>query len=226
MSGHPSFEIERNAIKDGYNTLAAMDEVGRGAWAGPLSVGVVVMDKNCILSKQDNENILKIRDSKELSSRTRFELADFIRNWTIDSAVAHATENELNKFGLSQSLRLAARRALESLKIKPELILYDGREPFFKGKTPSRSFIHGDQRSLLIASAAILAKTTRDLIMQDYAQNWPQYGFETNKGYGTKYHLAALNGWGPSYIHRINWSFMNKVIWSRSDPKYKNLQLD
>lgn len=181
-----------------------VDEVGRGAWAGPLTVGVAVIPSD--------RRIYKVRDSKLLTPAEREALFDRIAGWCQHWAVGHATHVECDELGMSEAQRLAARRALGSLPVDPDRILLDGNWDFV-GSSGTIRVVGGDRTSLSIAAASILAKVTRDRIMAASSESHPAYNFEGNKGYPCPVHKAALQAWGPSAIHRRSWAFMDGIVW-------------
>lgn len=200
----PGLEVERELWTQGDEVVVGVDEVGRGSWAGPLSVGVAVVPRD--------RRIYKVRDSKLLTPSEREAMFDRIAGWCVDWAVGHATHAECDELGMSDAQRLAARRALSSLASVPDRILIDGNWDFVGGTRTVR-IVGGDRTSLSIASASILAKVTRDRIMRDAADSHPAYNFEGNKGYPCPIHKAALQAWGPSAIHRRSWAFMDGLVW-------------
>lgn len=191
--------------------VVGMDEVGRGAWAGPISVGAVILPLD--------RRVYKVRDSKMLTEPEREALFDRITTWCVAWNVGHADSEECDRLGMSEAQRLAASRALQGLGVVPEAILLDGRWDFVGG---AERIPGGDRVSLSIAAASIVAKVTRDRIMRDFASHYPAYNFDHNKGYPCPVHKAALQAWGPSSIHRRSWAFMDDLIWggiSRTPPR-------
>jgi len=182
-----------------------MDEVGRGAWAGPLTVGAVIVPTD--------RRVYKIRDSKMLTESEREALRDRIVDWAPHWAVGHASHAECDELGMSDAQRLAARRALDALGVDPDRILLDGKWDFV-GDGRSKTIVRGDQSSLSIAAASIVAKVTRDRLMRAASGSFPMFGFEANKGYPCPLHKAALQGYGPSSIHRRSWAFMDGLAWN------------
>ena len=182
-----------------------MDEVGRGAWAGPLTIGAVIVPTD--------RRVYKIRDSKMLTENEREVLGDRIVDWAAHWAVGHASHVECDELGMSDAQRLAARRALDGLGIEPDRILLDGKWDFV-GDGRSTTIVRGDQSSLSIAAASIVAKVTRDRLMRTAAPSYPMFDFEANKGYPCPVHKAALQGYGPSSIHRRSWAFMDGLAWN------------
>jgi ribonuclease HII len=185
--------------------VVGVDEVGRGAWAGPLSVGAAVVPRD--------RRVYKIRDSKMLTEREREALFDRVAGWCVAWAVGHASQQECDDLGMSAAQRLAASRAIEGLGLAPDHVLIDGRWDFV-GQGTTRTIVKGDATSLSIASASILAKVTRDRIMRDEAESFPGYDFEFNKGYPCPRHKVALRGMGPTSIHRRSWVFMDHLPWT------------
>ncbi len=181
-----------------------MDEVGRGSWAGPISVGAAAVPRD--------RRLYKIRDSKMLTEVEREALFDRIAAWCHGWAVGHASHTECDTLGMADAQRLAARRALDGIGIQADRVLVDGNWDFV-GRGTTVCLVGGDATSLSIAAASILAKVTRDRIMRTVAEHYPPYWFEDNKGYPGPRHKAALAWWGPSAIHRRSWVFMDHLPW-------------
>lgn len=198
----PSLAAERALWVGGAEVVVGLDEVGRGAWAGPLSVGAAVLPPG--------RRVYKVRDSKMLTEEEREALFDRVAGWCRAWAVGHASPQECDELGMSDAQRLAARRALDALGLAPDAILVDGSWDFVGG---ARSIVRGDASCLSIAAASILAKVTRDRIMRSEAEHFPAYWFESNKGYPGPRHQAALQWLGPSAIHRRSWVFMEGLVW-------------
>lgn len=185
--------------------VVGIDEVGRGAWAGPLTVGAVVIPPD--------RRVYKIRDSKLLTEEEREVLCARITDWAAAWAVGHASEVECDELGMSDAQRLATSRALDRLGIGVDRVLVDGNWDFV-GTGNVTTIVRGDRTSLSIAAASIVAKVTRDRILRAASPSYPMYGFEANKGYPCPTHKAALHAWGPSSIHRRSWAFMDGLAWS------------
>lgn len=196
--------------------MVGIDEVGRGAWAGPISVGAAVIPKD--------RRVYKIRDSKMLTESEREALFDRIANWCVSWAVGHASHRECDELGMSDAQRLAAQRALQALPQPADMVLVDGNWDFVGG-SHTQTIVRGDRHSLSIAAASILAKVTRDRLLREAADHYPAYVFEDNKGYPCPRHKAALVALGPSAIHRRSWAFMDGLPWTairrfqRPDPQ-------
>ena len=195
--------MERELWTAADTVVVGVDEVGRGAWAGPLSVGVAIVPRD--------RRVYKIRDSKMLTEDEREALFERVASWCDDWAVGHASPRECDELGMSEAQRLAARRALDNLQQTPDHVILDGNWDFVGG---ARKIVRGDRTSLSIAAASILAKVTRDREMRSKAPEYPGYNFEANKGYPCPIHKAALQAMGPSSVHRRSWVFMDHLMWN------------
>lgn len=196
----PTLSIEKQLWAEGQEVVVGLDEVGRGAWAGPLTVGAAVVPKD--------RRVYGIRDSKQLTEVRREALFDRVSGWCERWAVGHATHEECDQLGMSEAQRLAARRALEGLGVEADTVLLDGAWDFVGGDR-TRTVVRGDAVCLSIATASLLAKVTRDRWMRDAAEHFPAYDFDRNKGYPCPRHKLALSGYGPTAIHRRSWAFMD-----------------
>ena len=203
----PSLAVERALWDTGHELVVGVDEVGRGSWAGPLSVGAAVLPRD--------RRVYKVRDSKMLAEPDREKLFPRIAEWCQAWAVGHASQQECDDLGMSEAQRLAARRAIEGLGLPaaPDAVLVDGRWDFVGGGHVTR-IVRGDASCLSIATASVLAKVTRDRIMRADAEHYPGYDFDLNKGYPCPRHKAALCAWGPTAIHRRAWVFMDHMPWA------------
>jgi ribonuclease HII len=198
----PSLKYEKALWAEGAETVVGIDEVGRGAWAGPLSVGAAVLPQD--------RRVNNVRDSKMLSEAERERLFDRVGQWCLTWAVGHATQPECDALGMADAQRLAAKRAIEGLGVVPDRVLIDGNWDFV-GTGNVDKLVKGDARCLSISAASVLAKVTRDRMMRSEAIHFPHYNFENNKGYPCPHHMAALRAFGPSAIHRRRWAFMNAL---------------
>jgi ribonuclease HII len=201
----PSLAFERSAWDSGCDTVVGVDEVGRGAWAGPLMVGAAVLPRD--------RRVNGVRDSKMLAEARREALFDRIAGWCRAWAVGAASQVECDELGMSAAQRLAACRAIAGLGVVPDRVLIDGNWDFI-GLGCSERIIRGDARCLSIAAASILAKVTRDRQMRAVAENFPAYDFDANKGYPCPRHKMALQAYGPTSIHRRTWVFMDNLPWT------------
>jgi ribonuclease HII len=216
----PDLKEERRLRREGHEWVAGLDEVGRGAWAGPLTVGVAVVRPRVQLRSVP----AWLRDSKMLSEARREEIFGAVGKWCEAWSVGHATPRECDEWGMTEALRVAAQRALAGLGHSPDALLVDGpvnllRQNQQQQEDPQpydgvvRPIVDGDARCVSVAAASVLAKVVRDRIMRDEADHFPAYAFERNKGYPSLVHQTALRGYGPSAIHRRSWAFMGELPW-------------
>ena len=212
----PTLSVERDLWHSGHNAVVGLDEVGRGAWAGPISVGAAVVPRD--------RRVYKIRDSKMLTEQEREALFERIASWCVAWAVGHAGHDECDELGMAEAQRRATQRAIAALGVSPDIALYDGNWDF-SGAASSRGIVGGDATSLSISAASVLAKVTRDRMMRKQSDHFPHWEFGANKGYPGPRHKAALAYYGPSAIHRRSWVFMDHQPWSgvkryvRPDPQ-------
>lgn len=199
----PTLEYERSFWARGYRYVAGCDEVGRGCWAGPVVVGAVVLPIHdpaiCGVLRAAG-----VRDSKLLSPEQRTALVPLIHEIALAYALGEAEPEEIDQIGIVPATHRAARRALSRLPIRPHALLLDAF-PLPDVSLPQKAVIKGDQRSLTVATASILAKVARDTYMIRTDEQYPGYGFARHKGYGTLQHREALNTLGPSPLHRHSW---------------------
>ncbi|MCC6436332.1 MAG: ribonuclease HII [Acidimicrobiales bacterium] len=201
----PSLSVERELWAAGDEIIVGVDEVGRGSWAGPLSIGAAVLPRD--------RRVLKVRDSKLLTEAEREALFDRIASWCTVWSVGHVSPQECDELGMSAAQKLAARRAIDGLGVTPDRVLIDGNWDFVGGGR-TRRIVKGDATCLSIAAASILAKVTRDRLMRAEAAHFPGFDFELNKGYPCPRHKLALKAYGPTTIHRRTWVFMEHLPWS------------
>ena len=206
----PGLDAER-PIWAGGGVVVGVDEVGRGAWAGPISVGAAVIPTD--------RRVYKIRDSKALTETEREALFDRLTDWCVASSVGHASHEECDELGMSEAQRLAAARALEGLGVTFDHVIVDGNWDFV-GRGHVRRIVGGDATSVSIAAASIIAKVTRDRIMRGLAGTYPGYNFENNKGYPCPIHKERLETHGPTDIHRRSWAFMDTIP-GIIEPRYR-----
>ena len=190
---------EREAFADGVKLVCGVDEAGRGPLAGPVCAAAVILPPELVIPG--------LNDSKKLTDKKRRELYDVITAKAVSYGIAFADEKEIDEINILQATFLAMARAMEKLSPQPELALIDGNRARDFG-LPVRTIVKGDSLSASIAAASILAKVTRDRLMEQYDAAYPQYGFAVHKGYGTKRHYEALREFGPSPIHRM--TFLKK----------------
>ena len=220
----PTLRVERALLRDGARWLAAVDEVGRGALAGPVTVGVVLVDLSVTSAPKG------LRDSKLLTPEARTALAPRLRRWAPAYAVGHASALEIDTIGILRALRLAGERALRELPERPDLALLDGSYDWMSRPArddqpslfddpepdepepalPVTTMIKADLRCAGVAAASVLAKTERDRLMIGLAQRFPTYGWAVNKGYATPEHREALREYGPCEQHRRSWNLLGE----------------
>jgi len=185
--------------KKGYNFIAGLDEAGRGPLAGPVVAACVILPLNY--------NLPGLNDSKKLSAEQRERLARLIKKAAVAYSVGVVNHYEIDCLNIRAATQKAMVKAVDSLSITPDYLLIDALE--IKSSIPQESIIRGDQQCAAIAAASILAKTTRDALMDFLDSFYPQYGFKQNKGYGTTQHFSALREYGPSDVHRR--SFLKRL---------------
>lgn len=210
----PTLRVERSLHRQGHRLVAGMDEVGRGALAGPVSVGVVLVEEGMGSAPAG------VRDSKLLTPAARQGLVPRIERWALAFGVGHATAEEIDALGIMAALRLAGIRALERAGVAPDLVLLDGNHDWltapeetglfaFAGAGPATppvtTMIKADLRCSSVAAASVLAKVARDRLMVSHAGEHPAYGWADNKGYAAPEHLDALARLGPCALHRRSW---------------------
>jgi ribonuclease HII len=198
MTSSPDLSFEQE-LWTAYKYIAGLDEAGRGALAGPVCVGAVILpDDEPLLTR----TLSRVRDSKQLTPRERGELAPLIKQSVREWGVGFASAEEIDTLGIVPATRLAACRALESFSVFPEYLLTDFRLELPELDIPQTAIVKGDQRSLSIAAASILAKTARDALMGELASQYTEYGLSRHKGYGTLFHRMKIHELGHSPIHR------------------------
>lgn len=194
-------EFEQEAINKGYHHVCGVDEAGRGPLAGPVCAAAVVLPENTIIEGVD--------DSKKLSEKKREALFGVIKAEAVSYSIAYASVEEIESMNILNATMLAMKRAVEGLDVKADYAMIDGnRLPDLC--IDSECIIKGDAKSMSIACASILAKVSRDRLLYKYAEEYPMYGFDKHKGYGTKAHTAAIKEFGPCPYHRM--SFLKKIL--------------
>ena len=199
MSQINMWEIEDDLRANGYELICGVDEAGRGPLAGPVCAAAVILPREA--------EIPGLNDSKKLSDKKRRELFPIIKEKAICYGIGLASHEEIDEINILQATYLAMERALAQLVVTPQQVLIDGNRTKDFG-LPVKTVVHGDSLSMSIAAASVLAKVTRDDLMLEMAKEYPQYGFEIHKGYGTKAHYEALRTYGACPIHRN--SFLKK----------------
>ena len=195
------FLYENELIEQGYKSICGVDEAGRGPLAGPVCAAAVILKPNDIIEG--------VNDSKKLTEKKREMLYDIIKERAVSYSIAFATVEEIEELNILNATMLAMKRAVEGLSVPADYAIIDGN------KTPNLQIpcnyvIKGDAKSMSIAAASILAKVTRDRLLLEYAEQYPEYQFEKHKGYGTKAHREVLLEYGPCPVHRL--SFLKKIL--------------
>ena len=193
--------FEDRLYNDGWKFIAGVDEAGRGCLAGPVVAASVILPKNCTLKD--------LKDSKQLSEKQReFFYADIINEaqaWAVDIIDA----SEIDRINILQASLVAMQNAVNKLKVRPNFLLIDGPHPI-KSDLPQKAIKKGDARSITIAAASIIAKVTRDRLMDEYEKKYPSFLFSVHKGYGTLEHMKELKRCGPTPIHRMTFKPLAK----------------
>lgn len=197
----PRLHQEIPLWQSGLKYLAGLDEAGRGAWAGPVAAGAVILPPDM----QVAERLQGVRDSKQMTARQREHWAQVIQSQAAAWAVGFASPQEIDQIGIVPATRLSMQRALQGLRLQAQYLLLDALLlPVVE--LPQTALIRGDALCLSIAAASVLAKTARDALMRDMDDPHPGYAFACHKGYGTRQHQAALNCLGPCEIHRMSFA--------------------
>jgi ribonuclease HII len=193
-------EFEKEALAKGYKSVCGVDEAGRGPLAGPVCAAAVILPEGVIIDG--------VNDSKKLSEKKRESLFDVIREQALSYSIAYATVDEIEEINILNATMLAMRRAIDGLEIKADYAMIDGNKipPI---NIDAECIVKGDAKSMSIACASILAKVSRDRLLYKYAEEYPMYGFDKHKGYGTKVHREAILKYGPCPYHRK--SFLKKL---------------
>lgn len=193
-------EFEKEALAKGYKAVCGVDEAGRGPLAGPVCAAAVILPEGVIIDG--------VNDSKKLSEKKRESLFDVIREQTLAYSIAYATVDEIEEINILNATMLAMRRAIDGLNVKADYAMIDGnRLPQLD--IDAECIVKGDAKSMSIACASILAKVSRDRLLYKYAEEYPMYGFDKHKGYGTAAHREAILKYGPCPYHRK--SFLKKL---------------
>jgi ribonuclease HII len=223
MSVAPTLDYEKRFLPRGARFLAGVDEVGRGALAGPVSVGIAVVDLRRM------ELLADVRDSKLLKAADRERLDPLVRAWSVASAVGHATAREIDELGIMGALRTAGNRAwfqILGTGITPDVVLLDGSHNWLSPDAqpslfdeavveqgcdaPVHTLVKADMQCLSVAAASVLAKVERDRTMQELHVEYPAFSWDVNKGYGTAAHREAIRTAGPSPYHRVSWNLLSE----------------
>ena len=198
----PDFSYENEAKKNGYKYICGVDEAGRGPLAGPVCAAAVILPENC--------EIEGLNDSKKISEKKREALFDIIKEKAVSYSIAFGTLEEIEQYNILEATYIAMNRAIDGLETAADFAIIDGNRIPKGINVPCETVVKGDSKSCSIAAASILAKVTRDRLMLEYDQKFPQYFFAQHKGYGTKAHYEAIKQHGVCEIHRL--SFLKNVL--------------
>lgn len=199
-----NLEYENKMLAAGYSKIAGVDEVGRGPLAGPVCCACVIMPLDDIIEGID--------DSKKVSEKKREKLFDLIKEKAIAYQIEFVDEKTIDEINILEATKKCMAKAINNMPIMPDIVLVDAVKNL-DTEVATLPIIHGDALSYNIAAASILAKVTRDKLMVEYGKQYPQYGFEKHKGYGTKMHIDALKQYGPLSIHRKSFlGFLSKDV--------------
>jgi ribonuclease HII len=199
----PTLDVEREFFATGARIVAGMDEVGRGAIAGPVTIGVVAIDATV------GEIPTGLRDSKLMTAKRREAMVPLAKEWGIAWATGSATAAEIDRFGIVTSLGLAASRALQNLGVIPDVVILDGNTSFLMEEAGGPRIvtrIKADQDCACVSAASVIAKVERDTLMTQLHEQFPHYGWEGNKGYGASVHTDAIKTHGVTDLHRKSWN--------------------
>lgn len=199
------YELEREIAAAGSPLIAGVDEVGRGAWAGPVVVCAAVVRAGF------PEPPGGLTDSKRLTAKRRAELAAELPGWVTAYAIGSATHEQIDTLGMTAALRLAARAALDQLPQRPGVVLLDGKHDYIGAPWRVRTAVKADLRSVSVAAASVLAKVYRDTLMAELGETCPDFAFAENAGYPAPAHQQALAAQGPTPYHRLSWSYLDDL---------------
>lgn len=197
------YKYEAQARAEGFELIAGVDEAGRGSLVGPVMVAAVILPENLYLERLD--------DSKKISAKVREVLYDEIISAAISWNVVSVDIEEIDDKNIYQATLEGMKRAVEGLDVQPDFVLTDAMKVEF-GEIKSRSIVHGDALSASIAAASIIAKVTRDRLADEWAKIYPGYGFEHNRGYGTREHIAAIEKLKPCPLHRKSFNPVKSML--------------
>ncbi|MFI0407942.1 ribonuclease HII [Actinomadura sp. 3N508] len=200
-------------------TIAGVDEVGRGAWAGPVVVCAAVTDLTPppVLQGRGKRTV-GLTDSKLLTEAHRESFAEVLPGWLAGHAIGASGPEEIDEVGMTEALRRAAVRALEALPVPPDVVILDGKHDFLSRPWRVRCEVKADQRSVTVAAASVLAKVHRDRLMAGLDTEFPGYGFADSAGYPSPTHQKTLEESGPTPHHRMSWSYLDGL------PRWRHLK--
>lgn len=210
----PTHTVERSLrATTGAKVIAGVDEVGRGAWAGPVTV--------CAAITGLRRPPAGLTDSKLITPKRRDALLGVLESWVTAYALGHSSPEEIDEFGMTAALRLAAERALEALPVRPDAVILDGKHDYLGSPWQVRTVIKGDQSCISVAAASVIAKVRRDRMMAEIGEQGggiEDFAFAANAGYPSPVHRAVLEERGPTPYHRLSWSYLDAL------PRWRHLK--
>ncbi|MBZ4320382.1 ribonuclease HII [Streptomyces huiliensis] len=207
----PTHSVERSLrATTGARIVAGVDEVGRGAWAGPVTICAAVTGL-----RRPPEGLT---DSKLLTPKRRRALAGQLESWVTAYALGHASPEEIDELGMTAALRLAAVRALDGLPVRPDAVILDGKHDYLGEPWRVRTVVKGDQSCVAVAAASVIAKVRRDAMMAELEADHAEFGFPDNAGYPSPVHRDALERLGPTPHHRLSWAYLDAL------PRWQHLK--
>jgi ribonuclease HII len=207
----PTHRVERSLrATTGARVVAGVDEVGRGAWAGPVTACAAVTG---LRRPPDG-----LTDSKLLTVKRREDIAEVLFGWVTAHGLGHAWPEEIDELGMTAALRLAAVRALQALPLRPDAVILDGKHNYLGEPWQVRTVVKGDQSCVAVAAASVMAKVRRDALMAELGAEHAEFGFKDNAGYPAPVHRAALEERGPTPYHRLSWAYMDVL------PRWRHLK--
>ena len=201
----PTLDVERELFAEGARIVAGIDEVGRGAIAGPVTIGVVAIDASVARVPEG------LRDSKLMTPKRRVAMVPVVKDWCVAWATGSATPAEIDAHGIVSALGLAASRALQSLSVVPDVVIVDGNTAFLVEEHGGPRIVlrvKADQDCASVSAASVIAKVERDTAMTELHEQFPHYGWESNKGYGAQVHTDAIKTHGLTDLHRKSWNLL------------------
>lgn len=208
----PTYEIERELAAAGHARVAGVDEVGRGAWAGPVVACAAIARAGF------PEPPAGLTDSKRLTPKRRAELAGILPGWVEAHAIGAASHEEIDALGMTAALRLAAGRALTALSVPPDVVLLDGKHDYIGRPWRVRCAVKADLRSVSVAAASVIAKVYRDRLMAELGAEHADFAWDENAGYPAPAHQKALAALGPTPYHRLSWAYLDDL------PEWRHLK--
>jgi len=203
------FAAEQYYFNTGFESLAGIDEVGRGPLAGSVVAAAVTISKDF---KFNPDKFKWVRDSKKLSAKRRQEVKNILEDCVEEIGIGLCDQSTIDKINIRQASFLAMKKALGALKTKPAISLIDGKDEIPNLSIRQKAIVHGDAKVFVIAAASIIAKEYRDALMMEAHESWPEYGFDKHKGYGTKLHLDVLRELGACPCHRKTFAPVKRVL--------------